>query len=974
MAGFLGGGVQGTSTTAERVGNIRIQTAAYGKPIPLVYGTTRIASNLFWYDNFQAIPHTQSQGGGGGKGGGGSASTNTTFTYSADVIFGLCEGTVVGVGTVIKEKAETTIAAEGLTLFTGTRPQATWGNLTTSYPTKALPYSGTAYLAAQNLPLGGDATLPNYSFEVKGKNIAVGSNDANPADIIYDLFTNQYYGAGIPTALMGSLTQLQNYCSSYGLLLSPSLTEQNPVFDVIKRLLQACNSEIVYSEGLIKLIPYGDTAKGTFTPNITPYYDLNDDDFLDRESPIKVTRSSPSDAFNSVKVEYFNRSNQYNIETDEQQDLANIELYGYRPNDVVTLHDICDPSVAHTVAQLILNRVLYIRNKYEFKVPFKYCLLEPMDIITISDSVIGLNKLQVRIIEISEDEEYNLTIKAEDFPFGVATAAVYPKQGNNATILDYGISAGNTNPPMLFEAPDILSTSLEIWAGASGGALWGGCDVYVSYDNTSYKKIGTITTPTRQGAIVSDSGTSISVDMTMSRSSLLSGSASDFANNAMLFYCNGEFFSYQNATLTSQYKYTLNPLNRPLYGSVTATHIVGDLLSRVEQSTAIKIPFTDAQIGQTVYIKLPSFNVYGSGYQNIADVQAFSHKITGESYQSPLPNVTNLTDYYKGATTHLTWDSITDFRTPIDYEIRFGASWAVGQVLGRTSSNDFLPQNNGQYWVKAHYLYQPTLLDVYSTTATGILITGATIAKNYIATYNEEALWSGILGGSAYIDGANLILAGAGLISSVASIAALGSIKWVGGFNNTGTYEAPLSHNIDIGVAQSCNISCSYSAIGFNPTDLVSQWSSISSLGTIIGNVGGKWSVTPQIAIAGNDGIFGAWKDFYPTDYVGRIFKMRLVLVSTDVSISIQVSTMSWSVDVPDRIDTGNAVAVLAGGTSVTYTRPFHGVPNTQITILNATANDDVVLTAQTVNGFTIQVLNGGVGVARSINWLSQGY
>ena len=971
MAGFLGGG-KSSSTTAERIGNIRIQTAAYGKPIPLIYGTTRVASNLFWYDHFVATPHTETQS--GGKGGGGSSS-NTTYTYSADVMFGLCEGEIAGIGTVVREKTETTVAAQNMTLFTGARPQTAWSRLTTAYPDKALAYSGTAYLAVINLNLGSDATLPNFSFEVKGKNIVAGKDDANPADIINDIFTNPTYGAGIPSIYMGSLTQLYNYCDSYGLLISPALTEQASVFDIVERLLKCCNSEIVYSEGLIKLIPYGEEAYGSYTPNVTPIYDLNDDDFLDRESPIKVKRTSPADAYNSVKVEYFNRSNSYNIETDEQQDLANIELYGYRAKDVQTLHDICDPSVAHTVAQLLLNRVLYIRNTYEFKVTWKYCLLEPMDIITISDSVIGLDKLQVRIIEISEDEDYILTIIAEDFPFGIATASLYPKQDTNATVIDYGISAGNTNQPMIFEAPDVLATDLEVWAGASGGALWGGCDVYLSYDDISYKKIGTITTPTKQGNIVQDNSTSIDVDMTISRSELLSGSTIDFTNNALLMYCNGEFFSYQNANLTSQYKYTLTPLNRSVYTSAATTHIAGDLVSKIEDATVIKIPFTDTQIGQTIYIKLPSFNVYGGGYQSLADVNPFTHKITGESYQSTLPDVENFTDYYKGTTTHLTWDSITDFRSPIDYEIRFGDTWETGQVLGRTSSNDYLPQNDGQYWIKAHYLYIPTQKDIYSTNATGLIITGAAISKNYIATYDEKSTgWSGILSGGADIYLDNLILSGTGLISSIPLMSEVNTIAYYGGVASSGYYEVPLSHNIDIGVAQSCNISCAYTAIGYNTVDLVSMWPLISSLDSISGNLGGKWSVITQINIAQNDGIFTGWKNFYPTDYVGRIFKMRLLLQSFDTAISIQVSSFTWSVDVPDRIDTGNNVSIASTGTSITYTRPFHGVPNTQITILSATENDDAVLTSQTINGFTVQILNGGVGVAREVNWLSQGY
>lgn len=952
MSGLIGGG-KSYSNVAEKVGGIRIQTSSYGKPIPIIYGTTRVAANLFWYDHFTATSHTEAQS--AGKGGGG-ASTSTTYTYNSDVLFGLCEGSISGIGAVAREKEETTLSAQNMTLFTGARPQSEWSYLTTNYPTKALPYFGTAYVAAQNLELGGDGTLPNFSFEVRGLNIVSGKDDANPADIINDILTNQYYGAGIPSGLMGGLTQIRDYCTAYGILLSPAFISQEAVFDIVKRILQACNSEIVYSEGIVKLIPYGDqtlTANGvTFTPDITPIYDFTDDDYLDLDSPVKVTRSSPSDAFNSVKVEYYDRSNNYNIATDEQQDLANIEMYGYRPKDVLTLHEICDATVAHTIAQLILNRVLYVRNTYEFVVSWRYCLLEPMDIVTITDSTLGFNKLQVRIIEISEDSEYRLTIKAEDFPFGIATASLYPRQSSQATAINYGQTAGNTNPPTIFEAPDQLSKALEIWVGASGSETWGGCDVHVSYDDASYTKIGSITVPTRQGVIVSDTTTSIAVDMSISRSTLAGGTATDMTNNATLCFCNGEFFSYQNATLTSQYHYTLNPLNRPVFDSTTSTHIAGDPVARVESANMIKIPFNDSQIGQKIYIKLPSYNVYGSGYQQLSDISPFVYTIAGDAYQSPLSDVSNLIDYYKSTTIHLKWDASTDFRKPIDYEIRYGASWDGGQVLGRTLNTEFIPQAAGTYWVKAHYLYQPTLLDIYSTNATGITITSANIAKNVVVTYDEKATsWSGTLTGSVSVVSGDLVLSGA-----------------------SGEYEVPTSHIVDIGTAQGCNVSLSYTASGYNAFNLVDSWGFIDDLTDIDGSVGGVWSVTPQIAIADNSGTFGAWRDFYPTDYVGRKFKIKLVLASSDALVYVSVSSLTWSVDVPDRVDTGSNVAIASGGTSITYSRSFQASPNTQITILNATAGDDAVLTAQTATGFTIQIMNGGSGVARNINWLSQGY
>lgn len=944
MAGLLGGG--STSTTAEKVASIRIQTASFGKPIPLVYGTTRMAANLFWYDNFQSSAQTQSAG----KGGGGSSST--TYTYTADIMFGLCEGQIEGIGNIAREKTQTTLSAEKMTLFTGARPQSEWSYLSTKYPNKALPYFGTAYIAVSNLSLGSDGTLPNYSFEVKGLNIVSGGMDSNPADIVNDLLTNQYYGAGISSSLMGSLTLLRNYCTEYGMLLSLGQSTQEAVFDIIKRILQECNSEIVYSEGMVKFIPYGETAKGTYSPNITPIYDLNDDDFLDVEQPIKVTRSSPTDAYNSVKIEFYNRANNYNVETDEEQDLANIDLYGYRPQDVITMHEICDSTTAHTVAQLLLNRTLYVRNTYEFRVTWRYSLLEPMDVITITDSILGLNKYQVRIVEISENSDYELTIIAEDFPFGVSTASLYPKQNSESYAIDYGISGGNCNPLMIFEAPDVLSNKLEIWIGASGGATWGGADIYVSYDNSSYALAGSIIVPTKQGTVTTDSTTSMSINMGISSSDILSGSSSDYANNQPLYVVNNEFLTYQNATLTGSYQYTITPLKRGIYGSTTAVQPTSALISKVDESAVVKVPFTNEQLGTTLYVKAVSKNIYGGAIQDLATVSSTAFTIHGVAYQSPLPDVSVINSYYKGTTTYLKWDGVSDYRAPIDYEIRYGTAWDQAQVLGRVSSNEFLIQSNGQYWIKAHYTYSPTNADIYSTNATGLLISGATITNNVIATWDEKATsWAGTLSGSATIISTNLICQG---ISA--------------------GYEVPASHIIDVGVSQSCNVSLSYTATGYLYTNTVDSWTDLDTLASIDGTVGTQWSIKPQIAISDNAGTFGAWQDFYPTDYIGRKFKIRLIMTTDNSTVYISVSGLTWSVDVPDRVDTGNNVAIASGGTSITYARPFQAVPNTQITIINATAGDDVILTSQTVSGFTVQVKNAGSGVARDINWLSQGY
>jgi hypothetical protein len=49
-------------------------------------------------------------------------------------------------------------------------------------------------------------------------------------------------------------------------------------------------------------------------------------------------------------------------------------------------------------------------------------------------------------------------------------------------------------------------------------------------------------------------------------------------------------------------------------------------------------------------------------------------------------------------------------------------------------------------------------------------------------------------------------------------------------------------------------------------------------------------------------------------------------------------------------------------------------MPHVQVTILNAQAGDLVILSSVTLAHCTVQVVNGGVGVARSCNILAQGY
>ena len=174
--------------------------------------------------------------------------------------------------------------------------------------------------------MGDNAYLPNCTFEVKG--LKLNGADAIPSETLVDFLTNTQYGLGFSSSKIGDLTKFRNYVVANGIFLSPMYDEQKSGADHIKDLLKMCNSSFVWSEGVLKVIPYGDsevTGNGvTYTPNLTPIYDLTDSDFLDKEEPIKITRTSNADAYNHVKIEFLNRANEYNAEIAEVKDLANI--------------------------------------------------------------------------------------------------------------------------------------------------------------------------------------------------------------------------------------------------------------------------------------------------------------------------------------------------------------------------------------------------------------------------------------------------------------------------------------------------------------------------------------------------------------------------------------------------------------------------------------------------------------------------
>nr|DAX81941.1 MAG TPA: tail protein [Caudoviricetes sp.] len=697
----MGGKTSTISNSEQRILSLQVQQSSQGLTLPVVYGRARVAGNLIWYGDFTTI-ETKTTTRQGGKGGGGVKQEDISYTYEAAVMMALCEGEIKGIGRIWRDKEKfESLSQLRLNLAKGGDEQPTWTHLQQpKHQAQAINYSGTAYIYSPNYELTKSAQIYSHNFEVIGKmGYSSSIPDANPSEIIRDMLTNQNYGCGFPAENLGDTSVYGVYCRAAGIFLSPVYSEQTEAQQNISELLEQTNSAAVFSQGRLKIVPYGDVKLSgngaAYVPNLTPVYDLTDDDFIvsGAEDPLKVERKTNADAYNQIQVEYLDRANDYNIAVAEVKDQANIEQYGLRPKDAVKMHGICDAKVATHVAQLLLQRALYVRNEYEFKLGWKYCLLEPMDLVTLTDEGLGLNKTPVRIIEIEEDEEGVLTVKAEDFPMGAATATAYPTQPSLGYSADYNKSPGNAHAPVIFEAPlQLTGGEPQIWLATAGGDMWGGAEVWISTDGNSYTRIGatnkkarfgSLSAPLASGAVFDRANT---LNVEISAGQMTGGTEQDSRDLLTLCYVDGEFLAYETAELKGVGRYTLGNLTRGAYGSNIDRHNAGSQFVRIDEAM-FKYAVPANWVGRTVWVKLVSFNVFGSGAQELAEVPAYSYTIKG----APLGQIQNLrltSSWAYGKEAVIAWDKLGGADT-YDVEVYAGNTQKLLRSLSGIVDNGF---------------------------------------------------------------------------------------------------------------------------------------------------------------------------------------------------------------------------------------------------------------------------------------------
>lgn len=678
-----------TYNRADKISSFSVSTAEYGSAVPEVFGTTRRSGNVIYYDDFTAHEHRESHKAGKG---GRKKTVTISYTYTVAAILGLCEGPITGIGKVWVGKSVYDYPSEdiGLSCWNGTNTQEPWGYVQGRHPDKALPYKGLAYMAGV-VDLGDNATFPTYNFEIKGKLLSSGDYiDANPADVIRYILDK----TGLSGVAIDGLDNYRRYCRENDLLISSPMDDTNAreTREIINEIISLTNAYMFWSNDHYKIVVLDDQAHGSWKPDTTIRYNLTADDFIEQSNGALVTysRKDSSEVYNQYPVEFISRANSYDKETVSYALSKDVAEHGIRQASTTKAHWFYTKERAVKVAQALARKAQYSRNQYTFKLPWTFCLLEVGDLVTLTDASIGLDKQVVRISAVTESAQGLLTITAISTPPMDVSAPQYDVHANDRPYVDYNVTAPDTDTPVIIQPPaDLTSNGLELWIGAKGkGDLWGGCEVYASDDNTTYRSMGMISNSARIGTLAANVTKDATTVVITSNGDFLSGTAQDAERGNTLCWVDGECFSYQTAKLLDNGNWELSGCVRGQYFTTATAHKSGVQFARLD-STLLKVPFTKADIGKKIWLKFVSYNIFGAGNQDLSKVRAYQYTIQ-PYYIPPVTGITCYNRYRQQSDGVSRYDIVVKWTPPNLFSYLEGRVWYKtdhGQTLNLTAAS-----------------------------------------------------------------------------------------------------------------------------------------------------------------------------------------------------------------------------------------------------------------------------------------------
>jgi len=413
---------------------------------------------------------------------------------------------------------------------------------------------------------------------------------------------------------------------------------------------------------------------------------------------------------------------------------------------------------------------------------------------------------------------------------------------------------------------------------------------------------------------------------------------------------------------------------------------VVDDFKQIGRGARTKYEFLNVIDRASYQVRARGINIFGVKSSTITQ----DHTVVGLS--APPPNVENFACNIVGLDAFLSWQAV-DVLDLSYYELRYssattnatwGSSVPMVKKVSRPGTSVVVPAKTGAYLIKARDKLQNPSVD-----ATIVYVAVEKIgAYNFLTSSTQNPLFTGArdevfvstdIAASAGVPA--LILSGTELFDSVSgnfdadTTRNFDSASQNGQVARLGTYD--FSSVIDVGSRITTNITAGIVQFVTDFDDFFDSGTGNfdARIGNFDGDAEANCSSELQIAISNDNTNFTPFQTFVVGDYLARYYKFRLVMTSNNGSATPVVTGLSVTLDMEDRIESGNNIVSGTGTKSVTFTLPFVTVPALGFAVQDMASGDTYTLSNKTATGFSVAFVNsGGSGVSRTFDFIAKGY
>lgn len=703
---LLGAGIDGPEQLFYQQEGYRIDdlssiqtTSAYGLPIPIVYGRSRVGTQLIFSSGLKETIHTDTTTVSTGKGGGGVETTTevTTYTYSVDCAMALCEGPIIGVRKIwadgqliynISTDADIDTLTESLklndimTVYSGTETQLP-NTLLQSYNSDTPAYRGLAYVVFADLQLADYGNrIPQLSFEVIKDGYISGDNivpeNISLSSALIDMITtrSKITESDIDVSLLTS--ELVGY----------KIDSKSDISKYIEQLLVVYTMDLVESDGKLKFVPRGGSTVAQIPEDDLCAYEDSGGQKEDQDY-LTIRRTKESDLPKQISISYYDPDKKYEV-SEQHVIRQNVQT---KREVSMEYPMILTNTQAIQLAEILLYSAWVARTTFEFKLSFDYLYLEPGDIVEVTYNN-TVYTIRLAYMEIG-------------YP-GLITVRGFADDANTYTSTTTGV--GGTTDESISGISDTVVNFMDIpllndndddygfYIGVCGEtSSWNGCIIYKSLDGgVTYTEDRYIKTPTIMGTAntVLSSGTQYcwdeanTVDVQLYSGTLESKSESLVLNFENMGLLGDEIIQWKNATLIGTNTYRLSGLLRGCKGTEYAidTHVINERFVYLVRGSYTRNKSSLSEVGVPVYYKVVSYGNYIAE----ASEYMFTNAARGKRPLTPV-HISSTRDGSGNIT--ITWIRRT----------RIGGTWRdyTDVPLGETSEQYAVEINSGG-WVNYH--------------------------------------------------------------------------------------------------------------------------------------------------------------------------------------------------------------------------------------------------------------------------------